>query len=330
MVCKSIEYRVWLIVEAICALSSSSENCYLAYPLPQKAAPSNFAQPSHAPPSGTHVAPTSGDVLLFNAAKLEVVNVVTAHKTPLAFITLNNTGTLLATASDKGTIIRVFSVPKAEKLYQFRRGAITSHIYCMSFNTTSSLLCVSSATETVHIFKLGGTQRRLSSDATSPNSPTSDARRDRSLSPAVSESQYENSTSSETAAAAAARRHNGTLLGMIRRTSQNVGSTLATSVGQYLPSAVAEMWEPARDFAWCKIPKPPTPSSPTASGFGSTAPLRSVVAMSNNSPQVMVVTSDGHFYVFGIDLEKGGEGTLVKQYEVGGEGERLGASVMDE
>ena len=62
----------------------------------------------------------------------------------------------------------------------------------------------------------------------------------------------------------------------------------------------------------------------------SSAPLRSVVAMSSNSPQIMVVTNEGHFYVFGIDLEKGGEGTLVKVYEIGGESERLGASIMDD
>lgn len=101
------------------------------------------------------------------------------------------------------------------------------------------------------------------------------------------------------------------------------------------------MWEPARDFAWLKIPKHGTAPSgqgggggrdgqSTGSGLGSTAPLKSVVAMSNNSPQVMVVTNEGHFYVFGIDLEKGGEGSLVKVYEVGGEGERMGASVMEE
>lgn len=28
----------------------------------------------------------------------------------------------------------------------------------------------------------------------------------------------------------------------------------------------------------------------------------------------MVVTSEGNYYVFNIDLEKGGEGTLHKQY----------------
>lgn len=45
--------------------------------------------------------------------------------------------------------------------------------------------------------------------------------------------------------------------------------------------------------------------------------------MSSTSPQVMVVTNQGHFFVFNIDLERGGEGSLVKIYEVGGEGEGL-------
>lgn len=113
-------------------------------------------------------------------------------------------------------------------------------------------------------------------------------------------------------------------MGMIRRTSQNVGTTFAASVGAYLPQAVSEMWEPARDFAWLKIPKAPP------SAAGGISQLRSVVAMSGSSPQVMVVTNEGRFYVFGIDLEKGGEGTLVKVYEVGEESERLGESAADD
>lgn len=100
------------------------------------------------------------------------------------------------------------------------------------------------------------------------------------------------------------------------------------------------MWEPARDFAWLKIPKSPPPGGllPSSMGVGGGGgggvggggggghtgqPLRSLVAMSSNSPQAMVVTNQGHFYVFNIDLERGGEGSLVKIYEVGGEGEGL-------
>ncbi len=36
--------------------------------------------------------------------------------------------------------------------------------------------------------------------------------------------------------------------------------------------------------------------------------------MSSTSPQIMVVTSDGGFFVFQIDMENGGEGHLVKQF----------------
>jgi len=85
-----------------------------------------------------------------------------------------------------------------------------------------------------------------------------------------------------------------------------MGKNVAGVVGGYLPQAVTEMWEPARDFAYIKIPK---------SNLGDkSGHLRSVVAMSGSFPQVMVVTSDGGFYVFSIDMENGGEGVLVKQY----------------
>ncbi|RAL00931.1 phosphoinositide binding protein ATG18 [Aspergillus ibericus CBS 121593] len=307
---------------AICALSPSSDNCYLAYPLPQKAPPSSFTPPAHAPPGTTHVSPTSGEVLIFDTLKLEAINVIEAHRSPLACITLNSDGTLIATASDKGTIIRVFSVPDGHKLYQFRRGSIPSRIYSMSFNTTSTLLCVSSSTETIHLFKLS--QQNNSPDATpSSSSPTSADRR-------FSQSSFGQTPDADEggdmgSSELASRKHNGTLMGMIRRTSQNVGSTFAAKVGGYLPKGVSEMWEPARDFAWIKLPK----SNPGPGANGNNGPLRSVVAMSTNTPQVMVVTSDGNFYVFSIDLSKGGEGTLTKQYSVLDSNDRLGYSVMD-
>jgi len=72
----------------------------------------------------------------------------------------------------------------------------------------------------------------------------------------------------------------------------------------YLPSSVTEIWEPQRDFAWVRIPR-------SATG----QPVRSVVAMGNNVPQVMVATNEGDLYYYSIDLEKGGEGTLVKRFD---------------
>lgn len=105
-----------------------------------------------------------------------------------------------------------------------------------------------------------------------------------------------------------------------------MGRSVAGVVGSYLPQTVTEMWEPLRDFAYIKIPKASSgpsqnkggasaggSSGPSNLGF-SNGPLRSVVAMSSSSPQVMVVTSDGGFYVFNIDMEQGGEGYLVRQF----------------
>lgn len=308
---------------AICALSPSSDHNYLVYPLPMKAAPTSFAPPSHAPPAANHIAPTSGEVLIFDATKMEAVNVVEAHNSPLSCIALNNEGTLLATASEKGTIIRVFSVPDAQKLYQFRRGSIPARIFSMSFNSTSTLLCVSSATETVHIFRLALPNASRSNSISSQVRPSSISR-ERSTSPSSEgtreTSEYEESTTDATTSER--KPLNPTFASMIRRTSQNVGKTFAATVGGYLPSAVAEIWEPSRDFAWVKIPKSSTgPSS---------GPIRTVVALSNNGPQVMVVTSEGNFFIFNVDLEKGGEGALVKQFSVLEANEHLGRSLIDE
>lgn len=96
------------------------------------------------------------------------------------------------------------------------------------------------------------------------------------------------------------RPHAGSFGSIFRRSSQHIGKSLALGVGGYLPSAMTEMWEPARDFAYVKVP-------------AKSEPVKSVVAMNNSRPQVMLVTSDGFFYVYNIDMEKGGEGVLVQQ-----------------
>jgi len=51
-------------------------------------------------------------------------------------------------------VIRVFSVPDATLLYQFRRGTYPTTIHSLSFNLQSTLLSASSESDTVHLFKL--------------------------------------------------------------------------------------------------------------------------------------------------------------------------------
>ena len=63
-------------------------------------------------------------------------------------------GTRLATASEKGTLIRVFDVSNGNLVSELRRGTNPANIYCINFNATSSLLCVASDHGTIHIFCL--------------------------------------------------------------------------------------------------------------------------------------------------------------------------------
>ena len=51
-------------------------------------------------------------------------------------------------------MIRVFGVPDGALLYQFRRGTKPAAITSLAFNPAADLLCASSESETVHIFRL--------------------------------------------------------------------------------------------------------------------------------------------------------------------------------
>ena len=301
----------------ICAVSPNSENNYLALPHYQKQA-SNTQSQSHVPKSVIKE-PISGDVLLYDFNKMEEVTVIQAHQTQLSYIAINNDGTLMATASEKGTVVRIFSIPDGKKLYQFRRGSMPARIYCMSFNATSTLLCVSSATETVHIFKLAppgsnptSNTNGRSHDSTSATSPpaspiSSRFSRDRSTSPSASSDHHSDPASPDSDPSSLSNsrqpRQPG-FMSLLRRTSQGVSTSFVSRAAGYLPSSVTEMWEPQRDFAWARIPR-------GANG----QPVRSVVAMANNVPHIMVATNEGDFYVYSVDLEKGGEGTLIRRFE---------------
>ncbi|XP_028674973.1 WD repeat domain phosphoinositide-interacting protein 1 isoform X1 [Erpetoichthys calabaricus] len=131
----------------ICALSTNHSNSYLAYP-------------------GNS---TIGEILIFDANNLRTVTMIPAHDSPLAAITFSSSGTKLASASERGTVIRVFTIPEGLKLFEFRRGMKRYvSISSLAFSTDTQFLCASSNTETVHIFKL----EQHSPSGCDENSPT--------------------------------------------------------------------------------------------------------------------------------------------------------------
>ena len=102
------------------------------------------------------VAPCSsgvaGEIVVFDAFNLNLVNVAKVHKNALATMCMSARGDLLATASEQGTIVRVMALPSANKIAAFRRGSYSAKIYALSFNATGTLLCAASASGTIHIF----------------------------------------------------------------------------------------------------------------------------------------------------------------------------------
>ncbi|KRZ07052.1 WD repeat domain phosphoinositide-interacting protein 2, partial [Trichinella zimbabwensis] len=97
----------------------------------------------------------SGEVHLFDAATLQGLSVIPAHNGPLNALKFNAEGTLLASASEKGTVIRVFAIPGGQRLFEFRRGIKRcASIYSLAFSMDSAFLACTSNTETIHIFKL--------------------------------------------------------------------------------------------------------------------------------------------------------------------------------
>jgi autophagy-related protein 18 len=247
--------------EAIVALSPSTDNSYLAYSTPVPS-PASLAQPNNGQPASSTTPAQTGDVVLFSTKTRTVANVIQAHKSPISYLAINQSGTMLATASDKGTVIRVWSIPGAEKLYQFRRGTREAKIYSINFNAVSTLLAVSSAHETVHIFKLGS-QKSGSDKSQGPSSPEAGSIDSRDSSNGAGlEGGYEafvdkkkNSTVSYVMIVSSMPILSSDFLSSnIRRRSLHLTKNLTSSVGGYLPSALTEVWEPSRDFAFLRLP----------------------------------------------------------------------------
>ncbi|KAF2307260.1 hypothetical protein GH714_025860 [Hevea brasiliensis] len=79
---------------------------------------------------------------------------VMAHDSRIACMTMTQDGRLLATASSKGTLIRVFNAMDGSLLQEVRRGADRAEIYSLAFSSSAQWLAVSSEKGTVHVFSL--------------------------------------------------------------------------------------------------------------------------------------------------------------------------------
>ena len=99
-----------------------------------------------------------------NRKKIKDSKLLNAHESTLACISVNKNGTLLATASDKGTLIRIFNIPTGENITTFRRGTKNVSMNCITFSPNNTFIGCSSDVGTIHIFSIVGIMKKLNSN----------------------------------------------------------------------------------------------------------------------------------------------------------------------
>mmetsp|Transcript_16571 Transcript_16571/g.38282 ORF Transcript_16571/g.38282 Transcript_16571/m.38282 type:complete len:601 (-) Transcript_16571:62-1864(-) len=79
---------------------------------------------------------------------------IEGHESSLRALVLTADGSKLATASHKGTIVRIWDVATSAKIYGFRRGVERANITCLAFSWDDQWVSCTSDKGTTHIFFL--------------------------------------------------------------------------------------------------------------------------------------------------------------------------------
>ncbi|KAG7703940.1 hypothetical protein KL949_003977 [Ogataea haglerorum] len=238
--------------------------------------------------SGTsdELAANAGTVVVFDALQIQPTNVIECHKSPLQRIAVSKDGRLLATASVKGTIVRVFRVADGRKVHEFRRGSYTAQISCLSFNADATVLCCSSNTGTVHFFRLDGVDRRESTGSIDVDVDAPDAL------PRESSITEEESSEINRLINSQLGGHNGFAK---KKSAESLKNFIWSKSRTYLPSQINSILEPKRDYAFIKL----------------SSEVESEVGLVDNN--CYVATRTGDFFVYSVQP---GQCVLLKHYKI--------------
>ncbi|OBT77671.1 hypothetical protein VF21_03671 [Pseudogymnoascus sp. 05NY08] len=97
------------------------------------------------------------------------VRIIPAHTSPLRAIEISPDGEIMATASETGTLIRVFGTSNGARIAELRRGVDHASIFSISISPSSQMLAVTSDKSTLHVFDMPHPSKVARPDSSNPN-----------------------------------------------------------------------------------------------------------------------------------------------------------------
>ena len=222
----------------VCALSSDEDSSLLALP------------------AHTH----AGAVVIHDCVNLHVVCELQCHNSPVAACALTRDGAMLATASAKGTVIRVHCLPHGTKLWSFRRGVVGANVRSLCFGLESTmddadpgakLLAASSEKGTVHVWRIEGPPRDKDRDRIAPEEPGG----------------FEPGTDGS-----------GSRQGLVGAALKGGGRVVGAMLPSGLRRRVSDAVEPTRDAVTVHLPRPANDGSYLDRAIGGVASVATVVS----------------------------------------------------
>ncbi|KAF8665754.1 hypothetical protein AX16_000202 [Volvariella volvacea WC 439] len=99
------------------------------------------------------------------------ISFIPAHSSALTTITATQSGRMIATSSENGTLIRIWDTETGNQIRELRRGTDKAVIYGVAFRPDEKEVCVWSDKGTVHIFSLVVSENRNRQSSLLPLTP---------------------------------------------------------------------------------------------------------------------------------------------------------------
>lgn len=140
-----------LLSIGLVALASEPGSTLLAFPGRQVGQVQLVRLPPYAPDEPPLPPPPSHNP---NVAPYPSVCIIVAHTSALSALSVTPSGSLLATTSKQGTLVRVWDPTSSHLVKELRRGTDTAEIFGLSFRRDGGAIAVSSDKGTVHVWDL--------------------------------------------------------------------------------------------------------------------------------------------------------------------------------